>query len=82
MNKVFSEKGLETIFMAMLKECGTDRQDDIWHRGLVILDEVSLEIKQLPTATQVQGYRKIASMTAKNEIRCLAEKLATQLEED
>ena len=70
-------KGAATLFMALMKEAGSTRQDDVWHRGLVLIDEVQLEIDDVPYATQVQGYRKIAALTQSNEVRNLAEKLAS-----
>lgn len=68
--------------MAMLKESGTQKQDEVWHRGLVILDELELDIDDLPKAIKIQGYRKIAGLTKNSEVRNLAEKLATRVEQD
>ena len=39
--------------MAMLKESGTQKQDEVWHRGLVILDELELDIDDLPKAIKI-----------------------------
>ena len=50
MKAALTGKGPATIFMAMLKE-SSQRQDDIWHRGLVILDELELTIDDIPTAS-------------------------------
>ena len=46
----------------------------------MLLDELELEIDEVPYATQIQGYRKIAALTKHNEVRNLAEKLASQAE--
>lgn len=39
--------------MAMLKESGSPRKDEVWHRGLVILDELELDIEEIPKASQI-----------------------------
>ena len=39
--------------MAMLKESGSTRKDEVWHRGLVILDELELDIEEIPKASQI-----------------------------
>ena len=67
--------------MALLNESESARRNEVWHRGLYILDELELEIEQVPTAAQVQGFRKIASLATSAEVRNLAEKLATKADE-
>ena len=79
---MIAEKGPATIFMAMLKEPASTRRDEVWHRGLYILDELSLEIKEVPTSAQVRGYRQLASQTQSAEVRNIAERLASKAEAD
>ena len=82
LREVIAEKGPATIFMALLKEPASARRDEVWHRGLYILDELSLEIKEVPTSAQVRGYRQLASQTQSAEVRNIAERLASKAEAD
>lgn len=50
LREVIAGKGPATIFMALLKEQASARRDEVWHRGLYILDELSLEIQGVPTS--------------------------------
>ena len=37
--------------MTMMKEANQPRQDDVWHRGLVLMSELDLEIQEVPSGT-------------------------------